>query len=68
MFLCDDVHPWWIVVDVAWKQFWSRYGETTNASHCCAKYDDEQLNLVLEGLKDQYDFECEIKGKKVYIN
>ncbi len=32
-----------------------------------AKYEDQPLDLVLEGLKGEYDFDYEIDGKKVYI-
>lgn len=32
-----------------------------------AKYDDEPLDLVLEGLKGEYNFNYNIEGKKVYI-
>ena len=32
-----------------------------------AKYEDEPLDLVLEGLKGEYGFDYEIDGKKVFI-
>ena len=37
------------------------------AGRFSAKYNNETLDLVLEGLKGEYDFEYEIEGEKVYI-
>ncbi|MCG8308047.1 MAG: FecR domain-containing protein [Cytophagales bacterium] len=42
--------------------------KNTFAGRFNAKYKDEPLDLVLEGLKGEYGFEYRIEGKNVYIN
>ncbi len=43
-------------------------GNNSFAGRFNAKYHDEALDMILEGLKGEYDFEFKIEGKKVYIN